>query len=131
MEEAVRFPFEADVKADKPMPSGMSLSDQSAYYRLSQLFAGWKAKLYTKEEAAAEKKAIYADWKKAKMEETLLRMLNGQREHFKRYAAMIRATEALKARIRKESKDKLALLLCDVLDGLGDDVRMEGIRWGG
>jgi len=113
MNEVWTFPWEQEARRGEAMPEGLSLADQMAYTALRNIYGGYRDKRVDRETAAREKRLLRRAWERAK-----------EAEAFDSRAALFRAqvlrdTERAKTAVRKNPTPGNALLLCDVLDGLG------------
>lgn len=111
-EAAFLWSWEADAMADREMPEGLSLADQSAYTAIRNIYAAHRAGRLSREAGAAEKRRVKRRYD--------LEM--GEREQERKLALhraqVIRLTEQAATAVRKDPSPENALRLVDVLDGI-------------
>lgn len=62
------FPFEREAANGAPMPDGLSLVDQCAFYFLQAMYQGLRTGVKTREQAAEEKGKMTYQYNKEKLE---------------------------------------------------------------
>ena len=105
------FPFEREAANGGPMPDGLSLVDQCAFYFLQTMYQGLRTGAKTREQAAEEKGRMTYQYDKEKR----------TMEHWQRmgdhWSEIIRQTEAAQNAYRKSRTLENADRLSSVLDG--------------
>lgn len=105
------FPFEREAANGAPMPDGLSLVDQCAFYFLQTLYQGLRTGTKTREQAAEEKGRMAYQYYKEKR----------TMEHWQRvgdhWSEIIRQTEAAQNAYRKSRTLENADRLSAALDG--------------
>ena len=109
---AYEFPWEQRARRDEELPEDLGLADQWAYLAVRSIYADYRAKRLTREQASAEKMKIRMAYERAiqtmRLEDRLTEFRIRQ----------IRATEQALSAVRKDPTPENALRLCDILDGL-------------
>ena len=98
--------------ADREMPEGLSLADQSAYTAIRNIYAAHRAGRLSREAGAAEKRRVKRRYDLEMGEREQERKLAFHR------ARVIRLTEQAMTAVRKDPSPENALRLVDVLDGI-------------
>lgn len=98
--------------ADREMPEGLSLADQSAYAAIRNIYAVHRAGRLSREAGAAEKRRVKRQYDLEAGEREQERKLAFHR------ARVIRLTEQAVTAVRKDPSPENALRLADVLDGI-------------
>ena len=105
------FPFERKAANGEPMPDGLSLVDQCAFYFLQTMYQGLRTGTKTREQAAEEKGRMAYQYNKEKR----------TMEHWQRvgdhWSEIIRQTEAAQIAYRKDRTLENADRLSAALDG--------------
>lgn len=96
------------------LPEGLSLPDQMAYTCLRNIYSLYYNKIISRDAAAAEKQRVRVQWEKA------VSTIEFDRKLTAYHVRVIRDTEAAKTACRKNPTPENALLLCNVLDGIGE-----------
>lgn len=98
--------------ADREMPEGLSLADQSAYTAIRNIYAAHRAGRLSREAGAAEKRRVKRQYDLEAGEREQERKLAFHR------ARVIRLTEQAMNAVRKNPTSENALRLVDILDGI-------------
>lgn len=106
------FPWEERARRGGELPEGLGLTDQQAYLAVRAVYADYRAKRLTRDQASEEKRKIRRAYEDALRAEQFRDRLVAHR------VRQIRATEAAVTAVRKEPTAENALRLCDILDGL-------------
>ena len=114
MSTGFSFPWERDAMHGETLPEGLSLPDQMAYTCLRNIYSLYYNKIISRDAAAAEKQRVRVQWEKAVSTMEFDRKLTAY------HVRVIRDTEAAKTACRKNPTPENALLLCNVLDGIGE-----------
>lgn len=105
------FPFEREAANGEPMPDGLSLVDQCAFYFLQTMYQGLRTGVKTREQAAEEKGRMTYQYDKEKR----------TMEHWQRmgdhWSEIILQTEAAQNAYRKSRTLENADRLSAALDG--------------
>lgn len=101
------FPWEADAKANKPMPAGLKASEQVAYQALAHLTARWRLGVVSSEQAIKERKQIDQRY-----------LIDAANEGYIQWTVDVRRrVEMAVNRFRREPSIANANVMADVLDG--------------
>ena len=95
------------------LPEGLSLPDQMAYTCLRNIYSLYYGKTISRDRAAAEKQRVRQEWQNAS------ERIAYESKLALRRAKILRDTETAKTVCRKDPTPENALLLCNVLDGIG------------
>ncbi len=106
------FPWEQLARRGEEIPEGLGLADQWAYLAVRSIYADYRAKRLTREQASAEKMKIRRAYEDA------LSAMRLQDKLIAHHVRLIRAAEQALSAVRKDPTPENALRLCDILDGL-------------
>lgn len=101
------FAWEAEAKTNKPMPAGLTLSEQLAFQALSYLTERWRRGMITTEHAQRERKLIDRCYVEAAAKEGYVEWNVGLRKRI----------EITHSEYRKKRTVEAADRLSDVIDG--------------
>ena len=106
------FPYETEAANGEPMPDGLSLVDQCAFYFLQTMYRGLRTGSKDRDQAIKEKGQMTYQYNKKK----------GIMERWQKmgdfWAEKYKQVEAAQNRYRKERTLEAADMLSDVLDGM-------------
>lgn len=94
------------------MPDGLELADQMAYTALRNIYAAYRDKRLTRDQAASEKRKLRWEYDKAKKAAEFGAKL------MKHQVTQIMATSPAMCAVRKNPTPENAIRLCNILDGL-------------
>lgn len=106
------FPWERQAKQGTEMPDGLPLYDQMAYTTLRNIYAAYRDKRLTREQAASEKRKLRWEYERMKKAAEFGDKLT--KYHVNQIMAIAPATCA----VRKDPTPENAIRLCNILDGL-------------
>lgn len=109
---AYEFPWEQQARRGEELPDSLDLADQQAYLAVRTIYADYRSKRLTREQASAEKQRIRRAYEDAVSAERFRDRLVAY------HVRQIRAMEAAVTAVRKEPTAENALRLCNILDGL-------------
>lgn len=106
------FPRERQAMRGDPMPDGLELADQMAYTAMRNIYAAYRDKRLTREQAASEKQKIRREYERMKKAEAFQTKLT------KYHVNQIMATSPAMCAVRKNPTPENAIRLCNILDSL-------------
>ena len=106
------FPYETEAANGEPMPDGLSLVDQCAFYFLQTMYRGLRTGSKDRDQAIKEKGQMTYQYNKEKC------IMESRRKMGDFWAETYRQVEAAQNRYRKERTLEAADMLSDVLDGM-------------
>ena len=92
----MKYEYEREAARGDPMPDGLSLAEQQTYQAIRYLYAVYRSKRITQEQAAKEKSRILREMKMVQEKEDL------KEKAYNRYVAMWKDLEAAANRYGKE-----------------------------
>lgn len=102
------LPYEAQAQRGEEMPSGLNYPDQLMYQALALLYARYRLKLITREQAQIEKKKLLENY----------RIYQYQWEMGDHWAEIIKATDLARCEYRKNRTLENADKLVKCIDGV-------------
>ena len=109
---AYEFPWEQQARRGEELPDGLGLADQGAYLAVRSLYADFRDKRLSRDQASAEKRKIRRAYEDAVSAERFRDRLVDY------HVRQIRAAEQAITAVRKGPTVENALRLVDILDGI-------------